>query len=66
MKPVRYDEDADEELIDEIARYELRRAASRGRTLIAKARVLADARWSGSVIAISEYAPGSSISRRTP
>jgi hypothetical protein len=25
MKPVRYDEDADEELIDEIARYELRR-----------------------------------------
>lgn len=25
MKTVRYDEDADEELIDEIARYELRR-----------------------------------------
>jgi toxin ParE1/3/4 len=25
MKPVRFDEDADEELIDEIARYELRR-----------------------------------------
>jgi toxin ParE1/3/4 len=25
MKPVRYDQDADEELIDEIARYELRR-----------------------------------------
>lgn len=25
MKPVRYDEDADEELIDEITRYELRR-----------------------------------------
>jgi hypothetical protein len=25
MKPVRYDEDADEELIEEIARYELRR-----------------------------------------
>jgi len=27
MKPVRYDEDADEELIDEIARYELQREA---------------------------------------
>jgi prevent-host-death family protein len=28
MKPVRYDDDADEELIDEIARYELRRPIS--------------------------------------